>query len=116
MVRTVQSGYIFWTITATCAISALVLSLETELVLPQFHVTFDPTFQTMLKQFLNNILISQWQYKTGFINKEEETTVIKQEDSTNWMVISKSLPLQAKIQQSPQQLKGDDQHQTTRHN
>jgi hypothetical protein len=46
---------------------ALVLSLETGLVSPQFHISFDPTFQTMRKHFQNNEPISQWQQKAGFI-------------------------------------------------
>jgi Reverse transcriptase (RNA-dependent DNA polymerase) len=55
---------------------ALVLNLETGLVSPQFHVTFDPTFQTMRKQFQNNVPLSHWQYKAGFVNKPDDTSII----------------------------------------
>lgn len=46
---------------------ALVLSLETGLVSPQFHVTFDPSFQTV-KDFKGK---SKWQNKAGFVGQRE---------------------------------------------
>jgi hypothetical protein len=58
---------------------ALVLSLETGLVSPQFHVSFDPTFQTMRKHFNNNQPISQWQQKAGFM---AETTTTSESTAT----------------------------------
>ena len=45
---------------------ALVLNLETGLVSPQFHVVFDPSFQTIKKSFGGNPPKSQWQVKCGF--------------------------------------------------
>jgi Reverse transcriptase (RNA-dependent DNA polymerase) len=63
---------------------ALVLSLETGLVSPQFHVSFDPTFQTMRKQFHNKQPISQWQQKAGFI-VEPTTTNMSAPNPTNAM-------------------------------
>jgi hypothetical protein len=42
---------------------ALVLSRETGLVSPQFHVAFDPTFRTV-KDITSK---SQWQIKAGFV-------------------------------------------------
>jgi transposase InsO family protein len=55
---------------------ALVLSLETGLVSPQFHVSFDPTFQTMRQKFQSNQPISQWQHKAGFIPEPSATTMV----------------------------------------
>jgi hypothetical protein len=42
---------------------ALVLSLETGLVSPQFHVAFDPSFRTVKELHAK----SQWQIKAGFV-------------------------------------------------
>jgi hypothetical protein len=42
---------------------ALVQSLETGLVSPQFHVAFDPSFRTVKELHAK----SQWQIKAGFI-------------------------------------------------
>jgi hypothetical protein len=47
---------------------ALVLNLSTGLVSPQFHITFDPTFQTIRKQFHDNPPKSEWQTKAGFMS------------------------------------------------
>jgi Reverse transcriptase (RNA-dependent DNA polymerase) len=40
-----------------------------------YHVSFDPTFQTMRKQFQNNQPMSSWQQKAGFIVESTTTTV-----------------------------------------
>jgi transposase InsO family protein len=65
---------------------ALVLSLDTGLVSPQFHVTFDPTFQTMRKHFNNTEPSSQWQHKAGFLAEptmaEPTTTVPTSQTNT----------------------------------
>lgn len=45
---------------------ALVLSLETGLVLPQFHVKMDTTFQTMRRSFGAMLPNSQWKAKCHF--------------------------------------------------
>ena len=45
---------------------ALVLSLTTGLVSPQFHLTFDPSFQTIKKSFDGQSPKSLWQEKAGF--------------------------------------------------
>ena len=45
---------------------ALVLSLRTGLVSPQFHVVFDTTFQTMKSSFGGQPPASLWQVKAGF--------------------------------------------------
>ena len=48
---------------------ALVLNLQTGLVSPQFHVSFDPGFQTVRKDIDNGPSIDiKWQEKTGFIS------------------------------------------------
>jgi hypothetical protein len=49
---------------------ALVLSLETGLVSPQFHVAFDPNFQTV-KEITTK---SRWQNKAGFVTQREPVT------------------------------------------
>ncbi|MGL5936338.1 MAG: hypothetical protein ACRCZI_12035, partial [Cetobacterium sp.] len=46
---------------------ALVLSLETGLVSPQFHIVFDPSFRTVHPDQSNQVPASQWQKKCGFI-------------------------------------------------
>lgn len=46
---------------------ALVLDRETGLVSPQFHVVFDPSFQTVLEDKLD----STWQIKAGFVSQRE---------------------------------------------
>jgi hypothetical protein len=45
---------------------ALVLNLSTGLVSPQFHVTFDPSFQSIRTQWHDNPPTSEWQVKAGF--------------------------------------------------
>lgn len=45
---------------------ALVLSLETGLTSPQFHIKIDSTFQTMRSSFGNTQPASLWQQKCGF--------------------------------------------------
>jgi len=47
---------------------ALVLNLKTALVSPQFHVKFDPTFQTVKQISVD----SKWQMKSGFLTKSVE--------------------------------------------
>ena len=53
---------------------ALVLSLQTGLVSPQFHVTLDPTFQTMRRSFGATPLQSKWMAKCHFVKDVEEQT------------------------------------------
>jgi len=47
---------------------SLVLSLETGLVSPQFHVKLDSTFQTLREEGIQ-VLPSQWQHKCNFATK-----------------------------------------------
>ena len=59
---------------------ALVLSLTTGLVSPQFHVSFDTTFQTMKKSFGGHEPPSMWQAKAGFVEGEQiKTTKVRKE-------------------------------------
>ena len=44
----------------------MVLNLQTGLVSPQFHITFDPSFQTVKRTFDGLPLDITWQSKTGF--------------------------------------------------
>ena len=46
---------------------ALVLDRRTALVSPQFHVHFDPSFQTVKQDEMD----SQWQLKAGFVTQKE---------------------------------------------
>ena len=52
---------------------ALVLSMETGLVSPQFHVAYDPSFQTVAKTTLK----SKWQLKAGFVTQRERPGTTK---------------------------------------
>jgi len=52
--------------------AALVLSLETRLTAPQFHIKVDSTFQTMRQSFGQQHLTSLWQQKCGFIKLDGE--------------------------------------------
>ncbi len=49
----------------------LVLSLETGLVSPQFHVRFDPSFHTVSQEKWT----SKWQWKAGLTAQSDEKTV-----------------------------------------
>ncbi len=51
---------------------ALVLNLETGHVSPQFHVVFDPSFQTIKCSFGGQPPVSHWQAKCGFTNEVAE--------------------------------------------
>ncbi|MGL4351905.1 MAG: hypothetical protein ACRCT2_15330, partial [Plesiomonas shigelloides] len=57
---------------------ALVLSLETGLVSPQFHIVFDPSFRTVHPDQSNQVPTSQWQKKCGFAGR-----VVRQEVQGN---------------------------------
>ena len=48
---------------------ALVLNLETGLVSPQFHVSFDPSFQTVKRTFEGLPLEIKWLEAAGFTKK-----------------------------------------------
>jgi hypothetical protein len=62
---------------------ALVLSLETGLVSPQFHIVFDPSFRTVHPEQSNQVPTSQWQKKCEFIGpttrREEQGNQITDE-------------------------------------
>jgi hypothetical protein len=49
---------------------ALVLDRQTGLVSPQFHVAFDPSFQTVKDDTFKSL----WQIKTGFVSQREPTS------------------------------------------
>jgi len=57
---------------------ALVLSLETGLVSPQFHCKLDSTFQT-LQEYGNTLPKSKWQLKAGFIVDKTSRTSVRVE-------------------------------------
>jgi hypothetical protein len=53
---------------------ALVLSRETALVSPQFHINFDPSFHTIKQDDFD----SKWQLKAGFVAQREPTAKKRQ--------------------------------------
>lgn len=53
---------------------ALVLSIETGHVSPQFHVRFDPTFRTVSTTHGDPTVNSQWQYKCGFSRDQSQNS------------------------------------------
>jgi hypothetical protein len=55
---------------------ALVLSLSTGNVSPQYHVQFDDLFETVTKENTQYLPKSEWQYKTHFIKKATELVEI----------------------------------------
>ena len=61
---------------------ALVLSLQSGLVSPQFHVRFDPKFQTLRKSFGEKQPASEWQIKCGFIAKKSTKKEVKMDIPT----------------------------------
>ena len=62
---------------------ALVLSLETGLVSPQFHVQMDTTFQTMRKSFGAMLPKSQWMAKCHFIENDDKLTRKRKRSENN---------------------------------
>ena len=54
---------------------ALVLSLETGLVPPQYHLMFDPSFRTVHPDQSNQVPKSQWQKKCGFSGSHTRTVI-----------------------------------------
>ena len=51
---------------------ALVLNINTGRVSPQFHVQFDPSFQTVKESFEGTSPPIQWQAVCGFAKADEE--------------------------------------------
>ena len=62
---------------------ALVLNLKTGRVSPQFHVKFDPSFQTVKKSYGEDVDESLWQKEAGFV---EEESLSVQKDFTKMRV------------------------------
>ena len=58
---------------------ALVLNLQTGLVSPQFHVTFDPSFQTVKRTFQGLPLEIKWLEATGFKAKSRSRSTTQRE-------------------------------------
>jgi len=61
---------------------ALVLSLKTGLVSPQFHCQFDDTFETVKGLDASLLPVSQWQEKAYFVEAEEATQQMMNEEPT----------------------------------
>ena len=64
---------------------ALVLDGQTGLVSPQFHIKYDPLFQTM-KQ---NKFDSTWQIKAGFVTQRELINIQDRNKTNNTMLLNK---------------------------
>jgi hypothetical protein len=65
---------------------SLILNLQTGLVSPQYHCSYDDLFETTTGTQARSIPISQWQFKAGFTNEkpkvnEHETTEVDMETS-----------------------------------
>ena len=58
---------------------ALVLHLQTGLVSPQFHVAFDPSFQTVKRTFEGLPLQSKWQHAVGFKASQSSSSTAQRE-------------------------------------
>jgi len=69
---------------------ALVLSLTTDLVSPQFHVKFDPSFHTTKKGKV--IPRSKWQIKCGFVKENGETTMDAEDQGQEAESAGRDLP------------------------
>ena len=68
---------------------ALVLSLSTGHVSPQFHVSFDPSFQTVKKSFGGQPLNIEWLKKAGFRQQPAQAT---QPESPEQSGVQRELP------------------------
>jgi hypothetical protein len=53
------------------------LSLQTGLVSPQFHCSYNDLFETKPGTQARSILKSQWQYKVGFVKESKKTTIMR---------------------------------------
>ena len=58
---------------------SLVLSLQTGLVSPQFHCSYDDLFETTTGTQARSIPKSQWQYKVGFVKEPNKPTIMRAE-------------------------------------
>ena len=63
---------------------ALVLNLKTGLISPQFHVTFDPSFQTVKRTFKGLTLEIKWSEATGFRAKSKSCSSTQREESPSF--------------------------------
>ena len=61
---------------------SLVLNLTTGLVSPQFHVSFDPSFQTVMRTFEGLPLEIKWLEATGFRAKFKTHSSTQRDNST----------------------------------
>ncbi len=55
------------------------MSLQTGLVSPQFHCSYDDLFETTTGTQARSIPKSQWQYKVGFVNEPIKPTIMRVE-------------------------------------
>ncbi len=58
------------------------MSLQTGLVSPQFHCSYDDLFETTTGTQARSIPKSQWQYKVGFVKEPSRSTQIGGEQET----------------------------------
>jgi hypothetical protein len=58
------------------------LNLQTGLVSPQFHCSYDDLFETTTRTQARSIPKSQWQYKVGFVKETSRSTQTEGEQET----------------------------------
>ena len=64
---------------------ALVLDRKTGLVSPQFHIKYDPSFQTTKQDKFD----STWQIKAGFVTQRESINIQDRNKINNTMLLNK---------------------------
>jgi hypothetical protein len=64
-------GHKPWIIPKTRKLVTLVLSLETGLVSPQYHVQYDNFYETVRPSAGNERTFSQWQYIAGLKQRQQ---------------------------------------------
>jgi len=62
---------------------SLILNLQTGLVSPQYHCSYDDLFETTTGTQARSIPISQWQFKAGFTNEKPKTDT-EEEAKDEW--------------------------------
>jgi len=59
---------------------SLILNIETGLVSPQYHCTYDDLFKTATRTQARSIPKSKWQHKAGFTSVEESEEEEEEEE------------------------------------
>jgi hypothetical protein len=86
----------------------LVLKLDTGLVLLQFHVQFDDSFETVRPCTVNKCTFSQWQFISGLVNR---WTKDRGQDPQGATMKDETGPMILPSQSQPDELNTGQQHQ-----